>query len=231
MTKRRAGLWPANVTEIITLTLCVIVSIFVVTILSIQKPAPQSTMCQAEPTLYRVDASTFEELYETTSYDKACQVPKIAVASEQITPPPKFEQLKSEYAVAGTVYEYLNEHGLSDPVIAGILGNMMTECGGQTLDLQWDIYSLDGSDYYGLCQWSLYYNPSVEGMDVTGQLDYLMSNIQTNMEYFGGSFDAFCEITDAESAARYFCNYYERGTGESLRATNASTAFEWIKGE
>jgi len=81
MTKRRAGHRPANVTEIITLTLCVIVSIFVVTILSIQKPAPQSTMCQAEPTLYRVTASTF-------SYDKAYQVPKIAVASEQITPPP-----------------------------------------------------------------------------------------------------------------------------------------------
>lgn len=138
--------------------------------------------------------------------------------------------MKSEYVIAGTVYKYLNNHGLSDPVIAGILGNMMTECGGQTLDLQWDAYALDGSNYYGLCQWSLYYNPSVDGMDVTGQLDYLMSNIRTNMEYFGGSFDSFCEITDAESAARYFCNYYERGAGESIRATNASTAFTWIQG-
>lgn len=87
-------------------------------------------------------------------------------------PPPtakKIERLKSEYDVAGQVYEYLNTQGMSDIVIAGILGNMMTECGGQTLDLQWDIYGYDGSYYYGLCQWSLYYNPSVDGADITGQ--------------------------------------------------------------
>ena len=117
--------------------------------------------------------------------------------------------------------EYLNAQGMSDTVIAGILGNMMTECGGQTLDLQWDIYGFDGSYYYGLCQWSLYYNPSVDGADVMGQLDYLMSNIRTNMNYFGGDFDDFCTITDPGSAAKYFCNYYERGAGASIRAANA----------
>lgn len=108
-------------------------------------------------------------------------------AMDNDTPPiaKKIERLKSEYDIAGQVYEYLNAQGMSDTVIAGILGNMMTECGGQTLDLQWDIYGFDGSYYYGLCQWSLYYNPSVDGADVMGQLDYLMSNIRTNMNYFG----------------------------------------------
>ena len=147
-------------------------------------------------------------------------------------PPPtakKIERLKSEYDVAGQVYEYLNTQGMSDIVIAGILGNMMTECGGQTLDLQWDIYGYDGSYYYGLCQWSLYYNPSVDGADITGQLDYLMSNIRTNMDYFGGDYDEFCAIADPGDAAKYFCSYYERGAGKSTRATNAETAFKWIE--
>lgn len=116
-------------------------------------------------------------------------------------------------------------------MIAGVLGNMMTECGGQTLDLQWDIYGYDGGYYYGLCQWSLYYNPSVDGADITGQLDYLMSNIRTNMDYFGGSYDDFCTITSPGDAAKYFCSYYERGAGKSIRATNAETAFKWIQDE
>lgn len=224
LTKRRAGLWSANVIEIIILILCVMVPIFVATILSIQKSVPQSIVYQTELTSHRGVINTFGESYEST--------PSVVVAGEQTThPSPKAERLKSEYAVAGAVYEYLSERGFSDPVIAGILGNMMTECCGQTLNLQWDIYTLDDSNYYGLCQWSLYYNPSVEGMSVTDQLDYLMGNIETNMEYFGGSFSSFCEITDAESAARYFCNYYERGVGESLRATNARAALEWIEGE
>lgn len=141
----------------------------------------------------------------------------------------RIERMKSEYAVAGQVYEYLNNQGISDAVIAGILGNMMTECGGQTLDLQWGIYGIENSNYYGLCQWSLYYNPDVNGRDIAGQLDYLMSNIQTNMDYFGGNYDEFCEITDAGTAAKYFCNYYERGSGASIRAKNAVTALDWIQ--
>lgn len=141
----------------------------------------------------------------------------------------KIERMKSEYAVAGQVYEYLNDQGVSDVVIAGILGNMMAECGGQTLDLAWDTYGFDGSSYYGLCQWSLEYSPDVDGRDVAGQLDYLMSNIRTNMNYFGGDYDEFCTITDAKAAAKYFCNYYERGAGTSTRAENAVVALAWIQ--
>ncbi len=141
----------------------------------------------------------------------------------------KIERMKSEYTVAGQVYEYLNGQGMSDVAIAGILGNMMAECGGQTLDLDWDIYGSGGGGYYGLCQWSLNYNPDVDGRDVTGQLDYLMSNIRINMDYFDGDYNEFCAITEAETAAKYFCNYYERGAGTSTRARNAVTALAWIQ--
>lgn len=168
-------------------------------------------------------------LYEKTSYFEDCQTGE-QVLEEMDGGGSKIDRLKSEYPVAGEVYEYLNGQGWSDPVIAGVLGNMMAECGGQTLDLQWNIYSYDGK-YYGLCQWSLYYNPAVDGQDVAGQLDYLMSNIRTNMDYFGGSYDGFCAITDAGEAARYFCNYYERGAGASVRAANAAVALDWIQAE
>jgi len=148
-------------------------------------------------------------------------------AAYQLQEQEKVARLRAEHAAAGEVYAYLNERGFSDTVIAGILGNMMAECGGQTLDLQWGIY---GGNYYGLCQWSLCYNPSVNGLDVAGQLDYLMSNLRTNMEAFGGSYDNFCAIKDAGYAARYFCGYYERGAGKAVRARNAYVALAWIQG-
>lgn len=169
---------------------------------------------------------------EAPSFE-SCIVGDIASKiTEEVAPTPlqkKIDRMKSEYEVAGQVYEYLNNQGMSDTVIAGILGNMMAECGGQTLDLDWDVYGFDGSSYYGLCQWSLSFNPDVDGQDIVGQLDYLMSNIQINMDYFGGDYDEFCAITNVETAAKYFCNYYERGAGVSTRVSNAVTALEWIQ--
>lgn len=164
--------------------------------------------------------------YELTSYFTDYSTAKDILTAMDLKP--KIDRLISEHKTAGQVYEYLNKKGFSDTVIAGILGNMMAECGGQTLDLRWNIYGGGGS-YYGLCQWSLYYNPSVNGRSITGQLDYLMSNIESNMRYFGGSYSYFRSIKDAGEAARYFGNYYERGAGANVRARNAYTALKWIK--
>lgn len=163
--------------------------------------------------------------YEKTSYFTDYSTGKDILAA--MNAKPKIDRLKAEYKAAGQVYEYLNNKGFTDPVIAGILGNMMAECGGQTIELRWDIYGGGGS-YYGLCQWSLYYNPAVKGRDVTGQLDYLMSNIEKNMRYFGGNYNYFRSIKNAGEAARYFANYYERGSGASVRVKNANKALAWI---
>lgn len=148
---------------------------------------------------------------------------------EEILSAMKADQLKAEYYVAGCVYEHLRAMGYSEPVIAGILGNMMAECGGQTLSLQWNLYGGGGS-YYGLCMWSLYYGPEVRGRNVTGQLAYLTGDIEEKIEQFGGSYDYFCSLEDAGQAARYFANYYERGSGAGVRAKNAYHALEWIGG-
>ncbi len=141
----------------------------------------------------------------------------------------KIERLKSEHSAAGQVYEYLRERGYSDAVIAGILGNMMVECGGHTLDLQWWRYG-GGGAYYGLCQWSLYYGPGVRGLDINGQLDYLMNNMEKNMRVFGGNYEYFTSLQDAGTAAWYFCRYYERGAGGGIRMNRAYLAYHWITG-
>lgn len=146
---------------------------------------------------------------------------------EKILSAMKADRLKADYYVAGCVYEHLSAMGYSEPVIAGILGNMMAECGGQTLSLQWNLYGGGGS-YYGLCMWSLRYGPEVRGRNVTGQLTYLTGNMEENMEQFGGSYDYFCSLQDAGQAARYFANYYERGSGAGVRAKNAYRALAWI---
>lgn len=148
---------------------------------------------------------------------------------EEILSAMRADRLKEEYFVAGTVYEYLSGRGWPDVAIAGALGNMMAECGGQTLDLQWNIYG-GGGGYYGLCQWSLRFGPEVAGRSVTGQLNYMMGNLEENMEQFGGDYDRFLALEDAGQAARYFCTYYERGSGGWVRARNACEALAWIRG-
>ena len=83
----------------------------------------------------------------------------------------KWEVRASEYPVATKVWLYMkNEFGWNDIVCAGIMGNMMAECGGcWTSDLDWDVHSSSG---FGMIQWlggrkkqlfSIYgENPSIE---------------------------------------------------------------------
>ena len=43
-------------------------------------------------------------------------------------------------SAADQVWNFLANKGFSDGVNAGIIGNMMRECGGDTLDLKWNMY-------------------------------------------------------------------------------------------
>lgn len=128
---------------------------------------------------------------------------------------------KKAYPVAATVWQRLREHGISGPVAAGIMGNMMAECGGHTLELMPYTYS---GGFYGLCMWSLCYFPDVDGLGVVEQVDFLVDTLD-NIKDGGGSVEAFLDLTDARQAARYFSDYYERPAAWSeKRADNAETA-------
>lgn len=137
-------------------------------------------------------------------------------------------QMKDEYEYAAFVYGYLKKHGLHDETIAGILGNMMAECGGNTLELDPFVYEYEQGKHYGLCQWSLKYYPEIDGASGLSQMQFLVKTIAGTMNQFGGSFEEFAEL-DAREAGMYFADYYERGGGREKRGENAVKAYEWIK--
>ena len=138
------------------------------------------------------------------------------------------EPIETPYKVAKEVYDHLIANGYSEVASAAILGNMMNECGGNTLELNPYIYGGSGR-YYGLCQWALCYNSKVNGLDITDQLLYLHETIESNMKQFGGSFEEFNSLESPEYAGIYFNKYYERGINSRQRGLNSIVAHEWIR--
>lgn len=141
------------------------------------------------------------------------------------------EEKRSKYPIATQVWDFLKDHGYSDAAAAGIIGNMMAECGGQTLALQPDCHS---GSHSGLCQWSSrYYSvPS----SVSGQLDLLESSIYSEFNTFGKLYssgftsDDYKKMSDEQSAAYAFMKVYERcGPGsKNVRMKNASIALDYF---
>ena len=58
----------------------------------------------------------------------------------------QWESKKAEYPVATEIWFYMKNLGWNDYICAGIMGNILTETGGQTLNVKYNIY---GNGYYG----------------------------------------------------------------------------------
>ena len=145
-----------------------------------------------------------------------------------------------EYPVATQAWLYMkNELGFSDIVCAGIMGNMMAECGGcWTSDLDWDVSSSSG---YGMIQWlggrkqqlfSIYgSNPSVEN-----QLDFVKDELYgTNgvtRQVTDSQLDKIMNAETPEDCAYAFACYYERcSEGHRwVRRDYARRAYEYFVG-
>ena len=147
---------------------------------------------------------------------------------------PKYKHFE-EYPNAAFVWYYLKDQGYNDYVCAGILGNMMCECGGLTLNLQPEIYS-PGKYFYGLCQWNKDYYSKVFGCNIVEQMDFLMSNIEYEMNIFGYAYrsgfkyDSFLNLQNERDAALAFAKCYERCNSAyySIRQTCATTAYNYF---
>ena len=143
----------------------------------------------------------------------------------------------AEYPAASTVWNFLSSQGMSPYVVAGILGNMMSECGGQSLYLQPYLYNSTGK-YYGVCQWSIKLYPGVNGASLEQQLSYLISNIRAqfntygNRYYPGFNYEKFLQLTNEKDAARAFLYCYGRGSLGScpVRQRNATIALNYFRG-
>lgn len=121
----------------------------------------------------------------------------------------------AEYPEATTVWVYMKKLGWNDYVCAGIMGNLMAECGGQTLALQPTIYN-PSKYFYGMCQWSKEYYGEIHGADLETQCNFLRDTIQFEIDTFGYAykknfnFEAFLELTNEQDAAKAFAQTYER---------------------
>lgn len=150
----------------------------------------------------------------------------------------EWEMRASEYPVATQVWLYMkNELGFSDTVCAGIMGNMMAECGGcWTCDLVWDASSYSG---YGMIQWlggrkqqlfSIYgNNPSIEDQ-LNFMKDELYGTNGVTKQVTDSQLDKIMNADSPEDCAYAFACYYERcGEGHrSIRRDYARRAYEYF---
>lgn len=145
-----------------------------------------------------------------------------------------WEARANEYSTATYVWLYFSDLGYSDTVIAGIVGNMMVECGGHSLDLQFNIYSADG--YFGLCQWSSGYQSNMSGKDLESQCEFLANTIQREFDTYGHlykrgfDYSSFMSLTNEKEAAVAFARVYERCglVSYGARRTCATTAYDYF---
>lgn len=147
----------------------------------------------------------------------------------------KIKQFEKEHYYATKVWEYLRQKGFSQEVTCAIIGNMMIETSGGSLDLNPTIYSPSGN-YYGLCQWSKKYCPDAQGLSFEDQLDYLVETMPWEFNTFGKNYkggfkyEDFLNMTDVEEAALAFAKSYERCSSVSyeMRQAAAVVAYEYF---
>lgn len=147
----------------------------------------------------------------------------------------KMNQRYKKYPVATTCWRIMKSYGWSDAVCAGIIGNMMAEVGGHTLNLKWDTYS---HGYYGLCQWSLQFYTGPQNASIQQQMNYMHGDIKTQFDNFGFNYyrgfnyNAFLQLSSPQEAALAFAKCYERCTSASyqVRQTDALIAYNFFVG-
>ena len=136
------------------------------------------------------------------------------------------------------VWDYLRSLGFSEAATAGILGNMMAECGGQTLNLDPFVIGYTPGFSYGLCQWTANFGiGNYKGEDIwyasfEDQLRFLNNTMESTMIYWCGAnaYTNFKKSTSPQQAAYDFQWCYERGYGDSQRQKNAVVAYNTYSG-
>lgn len=132
------------------------------------------------------------------------------------------------YDQAREVWNALRDLGLNEYVCAGIMGNIMAEVGGQTLDIsRWPIYSQ--GTYYGICQWAGSRKQRLLndfGTTLNDQIRFL------SVELFEviPKDNSFYNMQDEQEAALYFAKKYERCNSKyyTVRQKNATKALEYF---
>ena len=145
---------------------------------------------------------------------------------------------KTKYPEAQIVWDALIDYGLSPEVASGIMGNIMAEVGGQTLDFsEWRYWSR--GTHYGICQWGGGRKQDLLnnfGPDLEDQVKFLLYELEREMNSYGYiyktgfGYDGFIAMTDVEQAALAFAKSYERCSSKyyNIRMTNAKKAYNYF---
>jgi hypothetical protein len=176
---------------------------------------------------YKADIETFEK-QEREAKKKA---------EQQANKKPS-KKPTGNYPVATQVWNYMkNEFGWSDTVCAGIMGNLMAECGGcWTADLDWDTHGKDG---LGMIQWIGERRKAI--VKKYGKIPTIEEQLQFMYDELHGTNGVTRQVTDKqykkimnaktpEECAFAFASYYER-CAEKHRAPRkgyARTAYEYF---
>ena len=143
----------------------------------------------------------------------------------------------NQYPTATIAWIYMTEElGWSDAVAAGIMGNMMAECGGQTLKLHWDS---NGESGYGLIQWIgarriLIKEKYGEFPTVTEQIEFVKDELYgTNgvtQQVTDQQRELILNANSPEQCAVEFAKWFERplSTDYSVRKSNAAKAYAYF---
>lgn len=139
-----------------------------------------------------------------------------------------------QYPAATYIWGFMKDQGWSDIVCAGVMGNIMQETGGRTLDIDY----MHSNNYYGMCCWKKEYHPEVVDADLQGQCEYLLKTIVScfNQDGFlyeeGYTFQDFLEAETIEEAAGAFMIVYERPghTNPIKRTENGQKAYDYFIG-
>ena len=140
-----------------------------------------------------------------------------------------------QYPYAAKTWLYLKEMGYSDEVCAGIIGNIMVECGGYTLKFNPFLYNKSGK-HYGLMQWSRKYYPEADGIGFEAQLVFFKSNVKAIFKTWGKryqkgfTYEDFLELESPEEAALAFAKIYERCSHKTYKSRQrlAGVAYKYF---
>lgn len=145
-------------------------------------------------------------------------------------------EYKNKYPAAEKIWSIMKSYGWSDQVCAGIMGNLMAEVGGQTLNLDWK--SNTGSEI-GICQWmgsrkselikKYGSRPSCEEQ-VQFMYDELKGSNGVTRQVSSSQYNSIISSSTPEDAALKFAKYFERCSTStySIRKCNAKTAYNYF---
>lgn len=202
----------------------------------IDNPEEETEECavgttESAPSL--AEPKTEFEIVEETTWEEETTYEEETTWEEETT-----STYSSQYPVASYIWSYMRSLGWSNAVCAGIMGNIMAEVGGNTLDLDPYLYYYDSGTYYGICQWYVPYYPEISGSSLEYQCYFLESTIAEEINVFGYKYSSsmnytrFLNLTDPSEVALCFAKCYERCASFSygVRQSNAEKAYTYFVG-